>query len=70
VAYRRIPFFQKALPGLRAETEWVELVTNGTAVLVDADPEKISNEFEKFFGSESHREYPGFMATAKQLNSS
>jgi len=58
-------FFKKPCLVLRAETEWVELVTNGTAVLVDADPEKISNEFEKFSGSESHREYPGFYGDGK-----
>ncbi len=42
-------FFKKPCIVLRKETEWIELVNNGTAVLVDADPEKIRNEFERFF---------------------
>ena len=58
-------FFKKPCLVLRAETEWVELVTNGTAVLVDADQEKIINEFEKFSGNESHREYPRFYGDGK-----
>ena len=36
-------FFRKPCLVLRAETEWVELVKNGTAELVDADPERIRN---------------------------
>ena len=35
-------FFGKPVVVLRPETEWVELVENGQAVLVDADPGKIS----------------------------
>jgi UDP-GlcNAc3NAcA epimerase len=58
-------FFRKPCLVLRAETEWVELVTNGTAVLVDADPEKIRNEFARFSGCESHLEYPGFYGDGK-----
>jgi UDP-GlcNAc3NAcA epimerase len=58
-------FFKKPCLVLRAETEWVELVTNKTAVLVDADPEMIRNEFERLSGCESHLEYPGFYGNGK-----
>jgi UDP-GlcNAc3NAcA epimerase len=58
-------FFKKPCLVLRAETEWVELVTNKTAVLVDADPEMIRNEFERFSGCESHLEYPRFYGDGK-----
>jgi len=38
-------FFKKPCIVLRKETEWIELVTNGTARLTDADPVKIRKEF-------------------------
>jgi UDP-GlcNAc3NAcA epimerase len=53
-------FFKKPCLVLREETEWVELVKNGTAILVDADPVKIRNEFDRFMKSGSVFEYPGF----------
>jgi UDP-GlcNAc3NAcA epimerase len=53
-------FFKKPCLVLRHETEWIELVKNGTAVLVDAEPEKIRLEFERFIKSGSELEYPGF----------
>ena len=53
-------FFRKPCIVLRKETEWVELVKNGTAVLVDADPEKIRNEFDRFLKNPSYLDYPGF----------
>jgi UDP-GlcNAc3NAcA epimerase len=52
-------FFRKPCLVLRAETEWVELVSNGTAVLVDADPVKIRSEFDRFLNC-SNFNYPGF----------
>jgi UDP-GlcNAc3NAcA epimerase len=58
-------FFRKPCLVLRAETEWVELVKNGTAVLVDADPEKIQNEFERFSDNLSGFDYPGFYGDGK-----
>ncbi|HHJ10229.1 MAG TPA: UDP-N-acetylglucosamine 2-epimerase (non-hydrolyzing) [Bacteroidetes bacterium] len=42
-------FFKKACLVFRPETEWVELVNNGTAVLVDADKQKILKEFKKYW---------------------
>lgn len=58
-------FFRKPCLVLRKETEWIELVKNGTAVLVDADPEKIRKEFEKFINDGSGLEYPGFYGDGK-----
>ena len=58
-------FFRKPCLVLRKETEWIELVNNGTAVLVDADPEKIRNEFRRFMNDGSVLEYPGFYGDGK-----
>jgi UDP-GlcNAc3NAcA epimerase len=58
-------FFKKPCVVLRKETEWIELVKNGTAVLVDADPEKIRSEFERFVKNLSELEYPGFYGDGK-----
>jgi UDP-GlcNAc3NAcA epimerase len=58
-------FFRKLCIVLRKETEWVELVKNGTAVLVDADPEKIRYEFERFLNNLSSLNYPGFYGDGK-----
>jgi UDP-GlcNAc3NAcA epimerase len=41
-------FFGKPGVVLRAETEWVELVQKGQAVLVDADPLRISSAVDRF----------------------
>jgi UDP-GlcNAc3NAcA epimerase len=53
-------FFRKPCLVLRQETEWIELVKNGTAVLVDADPVKIRNEFIRFYNDTGELNYPGF----------
>ena len=45
-------FFGKACLVLRPRTEWVELVDNGTVILVDADAEKIRKGFEALYGRE------------------
>jgi UDP-GlcNAc3NAcA epimerase len=58
-------FFKKPCLVLRKETEWIELVRNGTAVLVDADPEKIRKEFERFMNDGAGLEYPGFYGDGK-----
>ena len=58
-------FFRKPCLVLRKETEWVELVNNGTAVLVDADPERIRTEFERFLKNGSALEFPGFYGNGK-----
>lgn len=41
-------FFGKPCVILRPETEWVELVERGQAVLVDADPTRIANAAERY----------------------
>ena len=58
-------FFRKPCLVLRKETEWIELVKNGTAVLVDADPEKIRHEFERLLKNLSALDYPGFYGNGK-----
>jgi UDP-GlcNAc3NAcA epimerase len=40
-------YFKKCCVILRPETEWVELITCGTALVADADEEKICEAFEK-----------------------
>jgi UDP-GlcNAc3NAcA epimerase len=58
-------FFKRPCIVLRKETEWVELVNNGTARLVDADPVRISEEFNNLFDSHDNLEYPGFYGDGK-----
>jgi UDP-GlcNAc3NAcA epimerase len=58
-------FFKRPCIVLRKETEWVELVINGTARLVDADPVRISEEFNNLFDSHATLEYPGFYGDGK-----
>ncbi len=58
-------FFKKPCIVLRKETEWIELVTNGTVKLVDADPEQIRNEFAGFMHIGNDLEYPGFYGDGK-----
>lgn len=41
-------FFKKPSLILRPETEWVEIVHTGAALLVDADPERIMEAFHRF----------------------
>lgn len=53
-------FFRKPCIVLRAETEWVELVRNGTARLVDANPDRIREEFRDLLVTHEELEYPGF----------
>jgi UDP-GlcNAc3NAcA epimerase len=58
-------FFRKPCIVLRNETEWVELVNNGTAKLTGADPDRIKQEFLSFMSSHSVLEYPGFYGDGK-----
>ena len=58
-------FFKKPCIVLRQETEWIELVSNGTAKLVGADPECIRHEFLKFIDSSTELEYPAFYGDGK-----
>jgi len=58
-------FFKKPCIVLRKETEWIELVNNGTARLVDADPERIRSEFNSFYGNSVVHDFPGFYGDGK-----
>ena len=58
-------FNKKPCIVLRKETEWIELVKNGTTKLVDADPALIRAEFERFIQNCSKLEYPGFYGDGK-----
>jgi UDP-GlcNAc3NAcA epimerase len=50
-------FFEKPCIILRPETEWVELVENGTARICDADPEKILAAYT-YFSKEQNLKFP------------
>jgi UDP-GlcNAc3NAcA epimerase len=58
-------FFKKPCIVLRKETEWVELVKNGTVMLADADPALITAAFEFYVGKTPKLEYPGFYGDGK-----
>lgn len=58
-------FFKKPCIILRNETEWIELVNNGTSKLVGADQVLIRHEFLSFMNSHSVLEYPGFYGDGK-----
>ena len=58
-------FFRKPCLVLRKETEWIELVNNGTAKLVSSDADLIRHEFLRFMDSLSELEYPGFYGDGK-----
>jgi UDP-GlcNAc3NAcA epimerase len=58
-------FFKKPCIILRKETEWIELVNNGTSVLVDANPEQLGREFQRLMGAHTELEYPGFYGDGK-----
>jgi UDP-GlcNAc3NAcA epimerase len=58
-------FFSKPCIVLRKETEWVELVRNGTVKLADADPENIREAWQYFMEKGSTLQYPGFFGDGK-----
>ncbi len=58
-------FFKKPCIVLRRETEWVELVKNGTVMLADADPALITAAFNFFLSKGSTLEYPAFYGDGK-----
>ena len=58
-------FFKRPCMVLRKETEWIELVNNGTARLVDAEPELIKQVFTELADLHSELEYPGFYGNGK-----
>ncbi len=58
-------FFKKPCLVLREETEWIELVNNGTAKLVGAASARIRKEFLNFMDSDTDFKYPGFYGDGK-----
>ena len=50
---------------LRKETEWVELISNKTAVLVDADSERLKKEFLYFADLRENLNFPAFYGDGK-----
>lgn len=50
-------FFEKPCIILRSETEWVEIVENGNAILCDADKNRILNAYKKL-ANNNHLTYP------------
>jgi UDP-GlcNAc3NAcA epimerase len=58
-------FCKKPCIVLRNETEWIELVNNGTTKLVGADPVRIRKEFLNFIDSTINLEFPGFYGDGK-----
>ncbi len=51
-------YFKKACIILRPETEWVEIVENGCARIVDADAIKIREAFQYFLKNKSSLQFP------------
>jgi UDP-GlcNAc3NAcA epimerase len=58
-------FFKKPCIVLRKETEWIELVNNRTAKLVDGDPDRIRLEFLNFWDLHANLDYPAFYGDGK-----
>jgi UDP-GlcNAc3NAcA epimerase len=58
-------FFSKPCIVLRKETEWVELVKNGTVRLADADPARIREAWDYFMTSSEGLQYPAFYGDGK-----
>jgi UDP-GlcNAc3NAcA epimerase len=58
-------FFRKPTIVLRKESEWIELIKNGTAKLADADSQKISEAFKYFLEESSKLNFPGFYGDGK-----
>lgn len=57
-------FFKKACIILRPQTEWVEIVENGNAILVDANYDKIMKAYQ-LFSSKKDFTYPSFYGDGK-----
>lgn len=57
-------FFKKPCVILRPQTEWVEIVNNGNAVLADADPKRILDGFRKLMDKKDFT-YPEYYGDGK-----
>ena len=57
-------FFKKPCIILRSETEWTELVENRTAMICDANPQRIENAFNHFT-NENNMQFPPIFGNGK-----
>ncbi len=57
-------FFQKPCLILRPQTEWVEIVEAGCAILVDADPQKIAEGYA-YFQQKTDLDFPSIFGDGK-----
>ena len=57
-------FFKKPCVILRPQTEWVEIVNNGNALLVGADYDKIISAFDQLYSKKDYT-YPSFYGDGK-----
>jgi UDP-GlcNAc3NAcA epimerase len=57
-------FFQRPCIILRSETEWVELVENGNAIITDADTERILSAYVHF-SKHTNLAFPAFYGDGK-----
>jgi UDP-GlcNAc3NAcA epimerase len=57
-------FHNKPVLVLRSETEWIEIIENGTGLLTDADPNKILNGY-RYFQHESDLQFPPIFGDGK-----
>jgi len=57
-------YFEKPCVVFRAETEWVELVENGTCIIADADSERILNAYKELISKENLT-YPAIFGDGK-----
>ena len=58
-------FFQKPCIILRSETEWVELVEVGSAIVTDADEQKIIDAYTHFSSSNINLQFPKLFGDGK-----
>jgi UDP-GlcNAc3NAcA epimerase len=57
-------YFRKPVIILRPETEWVEIVDNGTGIIADADKDKILKAY-RYLTSQERLEYPPVFGDGK-----
>ena len=58
-------FFEKPCVIMRSETEWIELVENGTATIADADKDKIVNDTLQFLQNKTQLNFPPIFGDGK-----
>ena len=58
-------FFEKPCVIMRSETEWIELVKNGTATIADADKDKIVNDTLQFLQNKAQLSFPPIFGDGK-----